>query len=119
MLSYEENIRAILECNCTEIKDEIITRSVKQIMRLKMYEDKYYKLFIRKHDIMASNTIVVVEYVKGTKKDLFAYIGWLYSTSLEKIERVDYKEVEAAECVPGEIYSIAENGNLRKESNND
>ena len=35
MLSYEENVRAILQCCFSESKDEIIDRAVKCIMALK------------------------------------------------------------------------------------
>lgn len=33
-MSYEENVRAILECNFAGFKDEIIDRAVKMIMEL-------------------------------------------------------------------------------------
>ena len=34
-----------------------------------------------------------IRYIKvDSKYDLLAYIGWLYSNSIDKIERVDYME---------------------------
>ena len=36
MLSYEENVRAILECNFAGFKDEIIDIAVNNICRLKV-----------------------------------------------------------------------------------
>ena len=33
-------------------------------------------------------------YVTGTKKDLYAFIGYRYSNSLESIDRISYKDID-------------------------
>lgn len=48
-----------------------------------------YKVFIRYYN----GHIVVRHFRCKLKYDLFAYIGWLYSTSSTKIERIDYKAI--------------------------
>lgn len=49
-----------------------------------------YKLFIR----YALSGVRTEEIECTTKDDLYCYIGKLYSRTLEKIERVDWKEVK-------------------------
>lgn len=50
----------------------------------------WYKLFIR----YWTNEILV-RYVKVSSKwDLFAVIGYLYSNTLERIDRIDYIKVD-------------------------
>lgn len=48
-----------------------------------------YKVFIRYFD----GNIVTRYFRCNSKYDLFCYIGWLYSTTMIKIERIDYKYV--------------------------
>lgn len=48
-----------------------------------------YKVFIRYYD----GNVVTRHFRCNSKYDLLAYIGWLYSTSMIKIERIDYKHV--------------------------
>lgn len=51
---------------------------------------KWYKIFIRYWI-----TGLCVRYVLVKDKwDLFAFIGYFYSTSTEKIDRIDYAEVK-------------------------
>ena len=50
-----------------------------------------YEVYIRFY-----NGCVVEKHFRcNSKYDLFCYIGWLYSTSLTEIERVDYKYITA------------------------
>ena len=62
----------------------------------------WYKLYIRMWD-----DSLRIRYVQAENKwDLFAIIGWLYSTTLERIERIDYEVVERAiEVEIGENHS--------------
>lgn len=48
----------------------------------------WYKLYIRYWYGQVTVKHVQVE----NKWDLFAIIGWIYSTTIEKIERIDYEK---------------------------
>jgi len=50
----------------------------------------WYKLYIR----MFTDEIKIRFVEVDNRWDLFAVIGWLYSTTIEKIERIDYEEVK-------------------------
>ncbi len=54
--------------------------------------------------------------VKGTKKDLFAYIGHTYSNSIEEITRMSYKDVKSLDELKEftHYYTVTEDGNIRK-----
>ena len=49
----------------------------------------WYKLYIR----IFTGEIKIRFVEVDNKWDLFAVIGWIYSTNIEKIERIDYEEV--------------------------
>lgn len=51
-----------------------------------MLKSVFYKLYER----MWNNTVHIY-FVSGTKKDLYAFIGYLYSNSIEEIIRIDYE----------------------------
>lgn len=52
----------------------------------------WYKLYIRMWD-----DSLRIRYIQAENKwDLFAVIGWLHSTYLEHIERIDYEAVKRA-----------------------
>ena len=53
---------------------------------------KKYKLWILKYSIF-KNYYEVIEKVITTN-DIYHEIGYLYCTTLEKIERIDYQEVK-------------------------
>lgn len=68
-----------------------------------------YKLFIRRYEIFKKDYVVDVEYVRcDNKKDLYAYIGWKYSNTLEEIKRIDYKEIEPEDGI--KTYKINSEG---------
>lgn len=56
--------------------------------------------------------------VKGTKKDLYAYIGYQYSNSLERINRISYEVIteKRKSLLEGfkEYYTVNEYGELIK-----
>ncbi len=55
-------------------------------------QDKYYRVFIRQYSIMHNDYL---NYVKAIKtNDLFHWIGYYHSTSLEKVDRIDYQEID-------------------------
>ena len=56
---------------------------------------KTYKLFIRKYNIMKNDYEVVEQIVKTN--DIYHEIGYIYCTTLEEIERIDYVELEKGE----------------------
>lgn len=50
-----------------------------------------YKLIIQQYNIVNNNYETKIEYVLAeNKKELWAYIGYLYSSQICKIERIDY-----------------------------
>ena len=48
MLSYEENVRAVLECNFAGMKDELIDNATRLIVELAPREDKLVGEFLYK-----------------------------------------------------------------------
>lgn len=56
---------------------------------------KRYKLFIRKYNIFSNDYDVIVKIVDTD--DIYHEVGYIYCTSLEDIERIDYYELKAAE----------------------
>lgn len=53
-------------------------------------------------------------FIRGTKENLMALIGCLYSTRLEKIERISYEEVKEIPKDLKEIkYFISSKGDIR------
>lgn len=53
-------------------------------------------------------------FIRGTKENLMALIGCLYSTRLEKIERINYEEVKEIPKDLEEIkYFISSKGDIR------
>ena len=53
---------------------------------------KKYKLWIRKYNLF-KNEYEVIEKIVRTN-DIYHEIGYIYCTTLEKIERIDYQEVK-------------------------
>ena len=50
-----------------------------------------YKLFIRKYNVFSDSVETFVEFVIAeNKKELWSYIGYLYSNEICHIERIDY-----------------------------
>ena len=72
-------------------------------------QEKIFKLYIRS----AFNQFEKY-YLRGTKENLMALIGCLYSTRFEKIERISYEEVKE---IPKDIqeikYYISNRGDIR------
>ncbi len=72
-------------------------------------QEKIFKLYIRS----AFNQFEKY-YLRGTKENLMALIGCLYSTRFEKIERISYEEVKE---IPKDIqeikYHISNTGDIR------
>lgn len=54
-----------------------------------------YKLFIRKYNLFKNDYEVVEKIVKTN--DIYHEIGYIYSTTLEEIKRIDYVEVKEGE----------------------
>lgn len=54
-----------------------------------------YKLFIRKYNLFKNDYEVVEKTVKTN--DIYHEIGYIYSTTLEEIKRIDYVEVKEGE----------------------
>ena len=55
---------------------------------------KKYKLWIRKANIYGLVNKTYVETKIIETDDIYHEIGWIYSNSLEKIERIDYQEIK-------------------------
>ena len=55
-------------------------------------KEKYYKVMIRQYSIMYRDNLCYVKFIKT--KDLYHWIGKYYSTALEKVERLDYQEID-------------------------
>ena len=53
---------------------------------------KKYKLWIRKYSIFKNDYEVIEKVI--TTNDIYHEIGYIYCTTLEKIERIDYHEVK-------------------------
>ena len=53
---------------------------------------KKYKLWIRKYNILKNDYEVIEAAI--TTNDIYHEIGYIYCTTLEKIERIDYQEVK-------------------------
>ena len=53
---------------------------------------KKYKLWIRKYNIFKNDYEVVEKVI--TTNDIYHEIGYIYCTTLEKIERIGYQEVK-------------------------
>ena len=78
MLSYEDNIRAILESNLTEIKDEILDTIVENILNLKEDTKTAEPLFYSLEDLKnirimgyaVSDLIIVAERLRAGGVDI-------------------------------------------------
>ena len=53
---------------------------------------KKYKLWIRKYSIFKNDYEVIEKVI--TTNDIYHEIGYIYCTTLEKIERIDYQEIK-------------------------
>ena len=53
---------------------------------------KKYKLWIRKYSIFKNDYEVIEKVI--TTNDIYHEIGYIYCTTLEKIERIDYREIK-------------------------
>ncbi len=51
-----------------------------------------YKLFIRKYNIL-KNDYFIEEKIVNTN-DIYHEIGYIYCTTIENIERIDFKQIE-------------------------
>ena len=56
---------------------------------------KKYKLWIKKYNLLKNENEIIEEVI--ATNDLYHEIGYIYCTSLEKIERIDYQEVKEQE----------------------
>lgn len=52
---------------------------------------KYYIVYIRQYSIIYNDTVVYKKHIKTT--DIYHYIGYYYCTAIEKVERIDYQEI--------------------------
>ena len=57
---------------------------------------------------------VKIHHVKGNKKELFAVIGFFYSTSIEKIDRISYTEIKRPLLEDETYFEVTDNGYLRE-----
>lgn len=57
---------------------------------------------------------IKIRHVKGNKKELFAVIGFLYSTSLEKIDRISYMEIKKTLEEYETHFEVTDDGYLRE-----
>lgn len=53
---------------------------------------KKYKLWIRKYNMLENCYEITEEII--TTNDIYHEIGYIYCTTLEKIERIDYQEIK-------------------------
>lgn len=53
---------------------------------------KKYKLWIRKYNLFKNANEVIEEII--ITNDIYHEIGYMYCTSLEKIERIDYQKIK-------------------------
>jgi hypothetical protein len=53
---------------------------------------KKYKLWIKKYNLLKNENEIIEEVI--ATNDIYHEIGYIYCTSLEKIERIDYQEVK-------------------------
>ena len=56
---------------------------------------KKYKLWIKKYNLLKNENEIIEEVI--ATNDIYHEIGYIYCTSLEKIERIDYQEVKEQE----------------------
>ena len=68
-----------------------------------------YRLWVRYW-----NGYAKVYHTQGNQKDLYALIGYLYSTSLEKIDRISYQEIKRPLLEDETYFEVTENGYLRE-----
>lgn len=72
-------------------------------------KNKYWKLFRRD----GFNEIWIY-YLFGTRQDLFAFIGWIYSCDIVGTKRIDYKNVAGVDTYGlRERYAICEDFKLK------
>lgn len=53
---------------------------------------KKYKLWIKKYNLLKNENEIIEEVI--ATNDIYHEIGYIYCTSLEKIERINYQEVK-------------------------
>lgn len=85
MLSYEDNVRAILESNLTEIKDEILDTIVKNILNLKEDTKTAEPLFYSLKDL--KNVREAIK--KVTSGDLYDAKGYLTKEGYKALETLE------------------------------
>ena len=68
----------------------------------------YYLVYITYWDHSVSKRIIL----GNCKKELYAYIGYMYSNSEEKIERIDYEQ-KYFDHYPQEFFYIYDDGRLQ------
>lgn len=86
MLSYEENVRAVLECNFAGMKDELIDNATKIIVELAPREDKSAGEFLDKIKTSREEMAALVCDSKQCGATLWANIG--VENCLEIIDRL-------------------------------
>ena len=74
-------------------------------------QNQFHKVYKRMWDDSFHKCLV-----KGSKKDLYAYIGYMYSNSLEQIDRIGYEEVTERTKVDefNKYYTVDEHGHLHE-----
>lgn len=75
MLSYEENVRAVLECNFAGMKDELIDNATRLIVELAPREDKLVGEFLDKIKASRKEMEALICDPKQCRASVWANVG--------------------------------------------